>query len=78
VAGEEQEDLENIDEDFSDTLEGLHRSSIDLLVNVGIISSLRPRWPAHVQENWIRELQNMTEKMDDQIRNVQEFASALD
>lgn len=78
VGGDEQEDLENIDEDFSDTFAGLQKSAIDLLVNVGIISSIRTRWPADAQQNWVRELQNMTERIDDDIRTAQEFASAFD
>lgn len=75
---DESEDLENVDEDFSDTFENLQKSAIALLVNVGIISSIRGRWTTEVQLNWIRELMNMTERMDDEIRVVQEFASSFD
>lgn len=78
MAGEEQEDLENVDEDFSDTFAGLQKSAVELLVNVGIISSLMPRWPVDAQQNWIKELQNMTERIDDEVRTAQEFASAFD
>jgi hypothetical protein len=78
VEDENEEDLGNVADDFSDTFAGLQRSAIDLLVNVGIISSIRGRWPVDAQQNWIRELQNMTERMDDEIRVVQEFASSFD
>lgn len=78
MTDDESEDLENVDEDFSDTFENLQKSAIALLVNVGIISSIRGRWTTEVQLNWIRELMNMTERMDDEIRVVQEFASSFD
>lgn len=67
-----------LDEQFSKAFRELCRNAIDLCVNVGIISSMMPRWPADVQQNWIEELNNMGERMNDEIRNVQEFASSFD
>lgn len=78
VANEDEEGLDSIDEDFEEAFAGLRKSACDLLVNVGIISSLRPRWPIEAQRNWQRELENMTERMDDDIRTAQEFASSFD
>lgn len=56
----------------------LRENAVDLLVNVGIISSIRERWPEEVQQNWINELQGMSERLTDDLRVAQEFASGLD
>lgn len=72
------EEQEEIDDEFSTAQHDLNSAAIDLLVNVGIISSLRPRWPLDIQANWVREIQKMREDLDDACRNVQEFASSLD
>jgi hypothetical protein len=72
------DEREEHEDAFTEAHRELRISSIDLLVNVGIISSLMPRWPEDVQRNWVDEVQQMTEKLDDMIRTAQEFASALD
>lgn len=72
------DEREESEDEFTVAHRELRINSIDLLVNVGIISSLMPRWPEDVQENWIDELRQMSERLDDMTRTAQEFASALD
>jgi len=64
--------------ELSAELQGLNKAAVDLLVNVHIISSIAPRWPDEVQGNWLDEVQQMRERLDDYVRVAQEFASALD
>lgn len=71
------EDME-LGDSFTLAFQELQHCAVDLLINVGIISSLRERWPEEVQQNWINELHDMKERMDDEVRVAQEFASALD
>ena len=51
---------------------------VELLINVGIINSISESWPEQVQENWCHRLGDMVKFASNQIREVQEFASAYD
>lgn len=63
---------------FTGAYAELCENAVALLVNVGIISSIRERWPENVQTNWVDEIQQMGEKLSDMTRVAQEFASGLD
>ena len=65
------------DESFSEVRE-LAGDCIELLVNVGIIDSISPRWPPEVVEQWTDRLQLMRGSIARWTREVQEFASAWD
>lgn len=74
----DEENDSSLEDSFDLAYRDLCEASIGLLVNVGIISSIRERWPDDAQENWVREVQNMTEKLEDHTRTAQEFASSFD
>lgn len=62
------------DEEFRE----LVQNSAELTINVGIINSVSSRWPEDVQRNWLEKIELMNAWINDQVREVQEFASALD
>jgi len=57
---------------------GLVVDCADLMVNVGIIDSVRVHWPEEIQANWDEKIRSIRRMIYDQIYEVQEFASSYD
>jgi hypothetical protein len=49
-----------------------------LCINIGIIASVMPQYPAHVQENWREKLSMLTAYAGQQIEEIQAFGEAYD
>jgi hypothetical protein len=67
-------DLPRHDELFNE----LCVATMELTVNVGIISSIADRWPEEVQDNWCDKLEEAITWARRQMGEVQEFATSWD
>lgn len=71
-------DLSEDPEYPEDVFRDLSANCMDLLINVGLMNTIREHWPEHVQENWTEKMQSMNMWIHQQIEEVQTFAEAFD
>lgn len=53
-------------------------AAIELVVNVGIMDSISDRWPDEVKDNWDARMENLTERMQQETEEIQQFGVAFD
>lgn len=65
------EDIGNAHREMAVTL-------VDLLVNYGLLSTVMTQYPEYVQEGFVERMGSLTQQMQVEILEVQQFGEALD
>ena len=65
------------EEEYNEVRE-LAGDCVEMLVSVGIIDSISPRWPEEVIDRWHDRIRSIRRTVNRMTAEVQEFASAWD
>jgi len=50
----------------------------ELMVHIGLMSSIAEKWPEEVQENWDQKVRQIQRRAEKEIREIQSFAEYYD
>lgn len=67
-----------MEDELDDAFKALRESTIDLLINVGLIMTLSDKWPEEVQKRFAGKLDTVTGELRREMGEVQDFGQYFD